>query len=67
MYSNWENVKASDAIRLLFTEVVVPTLGMYKLKEDLIYFNSQLPTLNSFDSKTQLLKLFEGLLLLSLS
>ena len=67
MYSNWENVKASDAIRLLFTEVVVPTLGMYKLKEDFAHFNSQLLSLTSFDSKTQLLKLFEGLILVNLS
>jgi len=67
MYANWENVKASDAIRLVFTEVVVPTFGTQKIQADIAVFNNELLSFASFDSKTQLLKLFEGLLIVSLN
>ena len=63
--SNWENVKASEAVRLVYTEVIAPTWGQ-KVLTEIESFNKEILSFASFDSRTQLLKLFEGLLLVSL-
>lgn len=58
-------MKASEAIRLVYTEVIAPNFGN-KVELEIENFNKEILTFSSFDSRTSLVKLFESLLLCSL-